>query len=81
MSVRLSTSEESNVKLYRLLTGPDDAVLCERVERMLNLGWTLHGGPTLTFNGASVIAGQAIVKEIEGDYTGFVHLDQLHPRT
>ena len=55
------------MKLYRLLTGPDDSAFCARVEGLLNRGWQLHGGPTLTFDGKSVIAGQALVKEVEGE--------------
>lgn len=47
--------------IYRLLTGPDDASFCERVSEMLNLGYQLHGGPSLTFNGETVIAAQAVV--------------------
>ena len=50
------------MKLYRLLTGPDDAAFCHRVTAALNQGWQLHGTPTLTFDGARVIAGQAVVK-------------------
>lgn len=68
------------MKLYRLLSGPDDAAFCARIERVLNLGWSLHGGPALTFNGTSTIAAQAIVKEVDGEYDGFVHLDELHPK-
>lgn len=67
------------MKLYRLLTGPHDAVFCERVERMLNLGWALHGGPAVTFDGSTVVAAQAIVKDVDGEYGGFVHLNDLHP--
>ena len=67
-------------QLYRLLTGPDDAQFCERVERMLNLGWSLYGNPTVTFNGQCVIAAQAIVKETEDQYRGFVQLNVLHPK-
>ena len=67
------------MNLYRVLTGPDDAAFCARVERMLNLGWDLHGSPSLTFNGTSVIVAQAITRTQEGDYSGFVHLDHLHP--
>ena len=48
--------------IYRLLTGPDDASFCERVSEMLNLGNQLHGGPSLTFNGETVIAAQAVVR-------------------
>jgi hypothetical protein len=59
------------MKLYRYLTGPDDAAFCHRVTAMLNRGWELHGSPTLTYDveRKQVIAGQAIVKEKAGDYT------------
>ncbi|TCU23736.1 hypothetical protein EV130_10790 [Rhizobium azibense] len=59
------------MKLYRLLTGQDDAAFCHRVTDALNNGWSLHGVPSLTYNiqTGQVIAGQAIVKEVEGkDY-------------
>jgi hypothetical protein len=65
--------------LYRLLTGPDDAFFCERVERILNDGWSLHGAPSITFNGAHVIVAQAIYKEVPGEYKGFVHLSDMYP--
>ncbi len=67
------------MQLYRLISGPDDAKFCERVERLLNLGWQLYGAPTLSFDGSGTRAGQAVTKEIDGDYAGFVHLDDLHP--
>ena len=67
------------MNLYRVLSGPDDAMFCERVERMLKLGWHLHGGPAVTFNGKSAILAQAIVEEVEGHYHGFVHLETMHP--
>lgn len=47
--------------IYRLLTGPDDADFCRRVSEMLELGYELHSGPALTFNGETVIAAQAII--------------------
>ncbi len=58
------------MKLYRYLTGPDDAAFCERVTENLNKGWSLYGDPTLTFDPERkrVICGQAIVKEVPGDY-------------
>lgn len=68
------------MRRYRFLTGADDAAFCERVERLLNKGWQLHGGPTLTFNGNGVTAGQALVQETDGEYSGFVHLDDLYPQ-
>lgn len=65
------------MKLYKLLTGPDDVTFCMRVTEALNKGWQLHGSPTLTFNGTSVIAGQAICKEIEGEeYSASINLKE-----
>jgi hypothetical protein len=56
------------MKLYRLLTGPDDSAFCKRVSDALNKGWKLQGEPTLTYDPAkqTVICGQAIVKEVVG---------------
>ncbi|MFC3530972.1 DUF1737 domain-containing protein [Vogesella facilis] len=65
------------MKLYRLLTGPDDAAFCLRVTEALNRGWQLHGQPTLTFNGERVIAGQAIVKEVAGEFHPDIKLGEL----
>ncbi|MCA2227816.1 DUF1737 domain-containing protein [Nonomuraea aurantiaca] len=47
---------------YRVLTGPDDAAFCRRVSDMLDLGYELHGPPSLAFDGAHVIVGQALVR-------------------
>jgi hypothetical protein len=60
------------VKLYRYLTGPDDASFCQRVTESLSRGWKLYGSPTLTYDPESkrIICGQAIVKKIdEEDYS------------
>ncbi|WP_306362543.1 DUF1737 domain-containing protein [Nocardia sp. CC227C] len=46
---------------YRLITGPDDATFCARVSALLDEGYRLHGSPSITFNGAAVIAAQALV--------------------
>ena len=56
------------MKLYRILTGPDDASFCHRVSEALSQGWELHGDPALTWDPEQkrVICGQAIVKEVEG---------------
>lgn len=64
------------MKLYRLLTGPDDSAFCHRVTAALNQGWQLHGTPTLTFDGSRVIAGQAVVKEVEGEYSPEIKLSE-----
>ncbi|GGX77719.1 DUF1737 domain-containing protein [Vogesella alkaliphila] len=65
------------MKLYRLLTGTDDAAFCHRVSEALNRGWHLHGNPALTFDGQRVIAAQAIVKEVDGEYAPEIRLGEL----
>jgi hypothetical protein len=56
------------MKVYRYLTGKDDAAFCHRVTDALNRGWQLYGQPTLTFDQkrGEVICGQAITKDVEG---------------
>ncbi|MFD2166467.1 DUF1737 domain-containing protein [Thalassotalea euphylliae] len=54
------------MQLYRFITGPDDATFCMRISTLLNQGWTLQGNPTLTYNGETTIAGQALIKEVPG---------------
>lgn len=56
------------MKLYRYLTGIDDAAFCARITKALNLGWELYGSPTMSFNGQNTIVGQAITKEVAQDY-------------
>ncbi|MBH0238817.1 DUF1737 domain-containing protein [Methylobrevis albus] len=59
------------MRLYRFLTGPDDAAFCHRVTAALNAGWELAGPATMTFDSAlgRVICGQSIVKDVPGtDY-------------
>ncbi|KRE80273.1 DUF1737 domain-containing protein [Arthrobacter sp. Soil763] len=46
---------------YRLFTGPDDRAFCERVSAALAEGYVLHGSPSATFNGLTVIVAQAVV--------------------
>lgn len=52
------------MKVYRYLTGKDDASFCARVTQALNEGYELYGSPTMSFNGVDVIVGQAIVKDV-----------------
>ena len=40
------TLEKPLMKLYRYLTGPDDASFCRRVTEALQNGWELYGNPT-----------------------------------
>ena len=59
------------MKLYRFLSGPDDASFCHKVTAALNKGWHLFGSPTYAFDAESktMRCGQAVVKDVEGvDY-------------
>lgn len=46
---------------YRVLTGPDDDAFCYRISEALEMGYVLHGSPSVTFGGKSVIVAQAVV--------------------
>lgn len=50
---------------YRLITGADDASFCERISSLLAQGYRLYGSPALTFNGSTVIAAQAVIRDDE----------------
>ena len=52
---------------YRVLTGPDDHVFCERVSAALDEGYRLFGAPGVTFDGEHVIVAQAIVLDTSAD--------------
>lgn len=56
------------MKLYRLLTAPDDATFCHKISDALNKGWELHGSPTYAFDAAAGImkCGQAVTKKVKG---------------
>ncbi|ELP64523.1 DUF1737 domain-containing protein [Streptomyces turgidiscabies] len=47
--------------IYRVVTGPDDAAFCHRVSEAIGLGYALHEGPAITFDGENVIVAQALV--------------------
>lgn len=60
------------MRLYRFLTGPDDASFCHKVTAALNKGWHLYGSPTYAYDAKtkSMACGQAVVKDFEGkEYT------------
>ena len=59
------------MKIYRLLTGTDDAAFCKRVSKALNMGWTLHGSPSISYDPQSrrPICAQAIVKDASGTWS------------
>ncbi|MEU0677045.1 DUF1737 domain-containing protein [Streptomyces sp. NPDC006172] len=46
---------------YRVLTGPDDETFCRRVSEAIELGYELHAGPAVTFDGERVVVAQALV--------------------
>lgn len=59
------------MKLYRFLTGPDDASFCHKVTAALNSGWELHGSASYSVNATSGerYCGQAVTKTVDGkDY-------------
>ena len=62
---------EANVKLYRLLTGGDDAAFCKKVSEALNKGWQLHGSPSVAVDSGPgrVVCAQAVVKEVAGEWS------------
>jgi hypothetical protein len=59
------------MKLYRLLTGTDDAAFCKRVSQALNRGWNLHGSPSVSYDPQKgrTICAQAVVKEADGEWS------------
>ena len=65
-------------KIYRLLTEDDTSAFCHKVSEALAKGWDLHGGPTYAFDHANGVmrCGQAVTKEIDGEYTSEMKLGQ-----
>jgi hypothetical protein len=57
----MSDSPPNNLPIYRMITGKDDAQFCHRISEAIEMGYVLHGSPALTFNGDSVIVGQALI--------------------
>ncbi len=46
---------------YRLLTGADDHIFCERVSEALADGYVLYGSPALSHDGTTAIVAQAVI--------------------
>ncbi len=46
---------------YRLLTGQDDEVFCQRVSDALDEGYELHGSPSITNRHGQLLVAQALV--------------------
>lgn len=64
---------------YRFLTEDDTSAFCHKVTEALSKGWSLHGQPSYAYDAARGVmrCGQAVVKEVEGDYSPDVKLGQL----
>ena len=64
--------------LYRFLSSEDTSAFCHKVTEALNKGWALHGSPTQSFCHASGVmrCGQAVIKEVDGTYTGDTRLGE-----
>ncbi|MGL4238017.1 DUF1737 domain-containing protein [Tabrizicola sp.] len=64
------------MKLYRFLSADDTAEFCHKVTAALNKGWELHGSPTYAFDAGNGVmrCGQAVVKEVAGEYSPDVKL-------
>ena len=55
-------TEQADERLpYRLLSGPDDAVFCERVSAAIADGYQLYGSPSITHDGEQAIVCQAVI--------------------
>ena len=56
------------MRLYRLLTGPDDSSFCHKGSNALAKGWHLYGSPTYSYDAESraMRCGQAVVKDVPG---------------
>ena len=59
------------MRLYRLLTGGDDAAFCKKVSEALNRGWELSGSPAVTFDTQTgrTVCAQAVTKDVDGEWT------------
>ena len=67
------------MKLYRFLSDDDTSAFCHKVTAALNKGWALHGDPTYAFEATRGVmrCGQAVVKEVPGDYAPELKLGEL----
>jgi len=67
------------MKAYRLLTEDDTSAFCHKVTEALSKGWSLYGAPVYGFDAARGVmrCGQAVVKEVDADYSADVKLGQL----
>ncbi|OUD08966.1 hypothetical protein BVC71_09635 [Marivivens niveibacter] len=67
------------MKAYRFLSEDDTADFCHKVTEALSKGWELYGDPTYSFDAARGVmrCGQAVVKEVDAEYSREIKLGQL----
>jgi hypothetical protein len=67
------------MRAYRFLTEDDTSAFCHKVTAALAKGWELHGAPVYAFDAARGVmrCGQAVVKDVPGDYDPEMKLGQL----
>ncbi len=54
------------MKIYRFLTGKDNADFCHKITKALSEGWELYGSPQYTNSGwTAARCGQAVTKEVK----------------
>ncbi|MEM6933723.1 MAG: DUF1737 domain-containing protein [Pseudomonadota bacterium] len=64
---------------YRFLSADDTDDFCHKVSEALSDGWQLYGEPVCAFDAARGVmrCGQAVTKEIDGDYSRDRRLSEL----
>lgn len=64
---------------YRFLSEDDTSAFCHKVSAALSAGWVLYGPPIYAFDAARGVmrCGQAVTKEVPGDYRPDVKLGEL----
>jgi hypothetical protein len=65
-------------QIYRFLSDEDTSAFCHKVSDALSKGWQLYGNPTYGYDAKAEVmrCGQAVVKEIAGDYHPDMKLGQ-----
>lgn len=67
------------MKVYRYLTADDTSAFCHKVTAALSRGWELYGEPQYAFDGVAGVmrCGQAVTKEVAGEYAPELKLAEL----
>jgi len=57
-------------RLYRVLSGADDAGFCHKVSAALSKGWVLYGDPQYAFDAqaGTMRCAQAVTKDVAHPY-------------